>query len=198
MQLVEGRGVVRIEPARDGIIRIVKPKSNMERVCRCQLRGRVEAKDLVQKNSFGKPADRAQGVSLKVRLVPREAEVLEVRVLGAVRQELTMLHGEQIKVQAGFDVLHVDSQHVVVSEPDDSYPGGGRVSRVTREAGQAVDNLWVGSERKLHYSCFLSSRWLAGKSQADHADHRPKQPSLHGRILLFGLILILPERELVV
>ena len=112
MLAIEGRWVSHVEAARRGVLRIVEPETDVEGVGRSQQGRRIEAEDLVEQNRLDGDFRIAIAVSFEIRLIPREAEVLEVRIDLAARLQVRALRREQIEREVRLQVVRRQDQDV--------------------------------------------------------------------------------------
>lgn len=94
---IERSGFCRIEAASHCILRVIEPKANVESMRGQQARSWIEAKDLIQQNGFDRHFRISVAISLDVRLIPCQSEVLELGIYFSVGKQVCVLDGEQVK-----------------------------------------------------------------------------------------------------
>jgi len=159
MFAIERRGFRRVELAgrkSGSVLRVVEPEAHIERVRGGQTRVRIEAEDLVEKNSLD--ADMAVIGALSdfdVRLVPGQTETaIELWISAAVGKERAVLHGEEIECKARLDAVEVENKRVIQFATDD---GSLRLRLLVRVGAQTVNDRRIRDQVK-GYFVFLVLR----------------------------------------
>ena len=112
MLAVERRGLGRVEVATGQcrrILWIVKPETQMERVCRSQAHVGVKTEDIVQKNRFDLDMAIIRLLpNLDIGLISGQTKAsCEIGVLSAIGLKEAVLDGEQVKRETWLDPIHV-------------------------------------------------------------------------------------------
>src|SRR5215469_3438227 len=141
---IEGSWLGRVKATGGGVFRVVEPEAYVECVGRKQSDRWIEPEDLIEQNRLDGDVNVTVAVGLQIRLVPGKAEVCEIRIELAVRQQVGVLDREQVESQVGFQVLGTQNEHVVVNATLHDYLCGGRVAGL----GKAGKNFLLRGEVK--------------------------------------------------
>ena len=135
-----------IETAGSRVVRIVEPESEVESIDWIRIAEiGIESENLIQQNCLDCRGEFSRAIGLQVTLIPRQSEILERGVRGAVGAKAAALDGEHIKSQTRANVICSDGQGIAEPSANDLYVScGGRTARHT----QAVDELGVGYQIK--------------------------------------------------
>jgi len=176
MLAVERRGLGRIEVASGqsrSVLRIIEPKTQMERVRGSQAHIRVKAEDIIQENRFYLDMAVIGSVTnLDIGLIPSQTETTrEIGILSAIGLKKAVLYGEQIECETRFDPVEIQDQRIILFSANNRRAG----SRLLKGIGaKTINDRWIRQQVESD----LVLRILGGGDAGDDQDcERRQQPA---------------------